>query len=47
LRLTTEVAIALCTVRDLSRDLGVEPRVYTKSGIAMFKSVQSTFLHVV
>ena len=34
----------LCTVRDLSRDLGVEPRVYIKSGIAMFSSVQPTGL---
>jgi len=34
--LTTNVAIALCTVQDLSHDLCVEPRVYIKSGITRF-----------
>jgi len=38
--LTTSVAIALCTARDLSRDLDVELCVYIKSGIAMLESVE-------
>jgi len=33
LRLTTCVAIALCTARDLSRDRGVIRWVYIKNGI--------------
>jgi len=36
LRLTTCVAIALCTTRNLSHDRGVAPHVYIKSGIARF-----------
>ena len=40
--MTTSVAIALCTARDFSRDLGVVRRVYIKSGIAMFKQVLLT-----
>ena len=40
--LTTNVAIALCTARDLSRDLGVERRVYIKSGIGRFNQVLLT-----
>jgi len=38
--LTTSVAIALCTARDLSRDLDVARYVYKKSGIAMLESVE-------
>jgi len=37
--LTTSAAIALCTARDLSRDLDVERCVYINSGIAMLESV--------
>jgi len=36
LRLTTNVAIALCTTRNLSRDRDVAPHVYMKSGITRF-----------
>jgi len=39
---TTSVAIALCTARELSRDLDVARRVYIKSGIAMFNQVLLT-----
>jgi len=38
--LTTSVAIALCTARDLSRDLDVARCVYIKSGIAMLESAE-------
>jgi len=36
LRLTICVTIALCTTGNLSRDRGVAPHVYIKSGIARF-----------
>jgi len=37
---TTSVAIALCTARDLSRDLDVASCAYKKSGTAMLESVE-------
>jgi len=43
--LTTSVAIALCTARDLSRDLDVARYVYKKSGIAMLESVEQWAYH--
>jgi len=36
LRLTTKVAFALCTTRNVSRDRDVAPHVYINSRIATF-----------
>ena len=41
LRLTTNVAITLCTTRNLSHDRDVAPHMYIKSGITRFYRITS------